>query len=90
MTKKELIDRLQKNMGTSTTNSGDYMLHAVCDTIAQCLIDGHEVPLPGIGKIIVKPTAARTARNPKTGQPVQVPAGRKAVLRVGKELREAL
>ena len=48
------------------------------------------MPLPHIGKLQVRDVAARTGRNPKTGEPVEIPAKRKAVLVAGKELKEAM
>lgn len=54
------------------------------------LLSGGEVPLPSVGKIKVQTTAARTGRNPRTGEPLDIPGGRKAYLVPGKDLKEAL
>jgi len=55
------------------------------------LMEGEgDVSLPGIGKLVVKKTNERKARNPKTGESVTVPAGRKIVLKVSKSLKDSL
>ena len=54
------------------------------------LLDGGEISLPGLGKLKVKETSARTGRNPRTGERIDIPASRKVVFTPGKEFKEAL
>lgn len=54
------------------------------------LLGGGEVPLPYLGKLHTKDTAAREGRNPRTGATITIPAGRKVVFNIGKGLKEAL
>lgn len=65
-------------------------LAAFCDVAAAELIGGGEIPLPGLGKLKVKRTSARTGRNPRTGEAIEIPASRKVVFTPGKEFRETL
>ena len=65
-------------------------LAAFCDVAAAELIGGGEIPLPGLGKLKVKGTSARTGRNPRTGEAIEIPASRKVVFTPGKEFKEAL
>lgn len=65
-------------------------LAAFCDVAAAELIGGGEIPLPGLGKLKVKGTSARTGRNPRTGETIEIPASRKVVFTPGKEFKEAL
>ena len=51
---------------------------------------GGDVPLPKLGKLKSKDVAARTARNPRTGEKIDVPAGRKICFAACSELRDAL
>jgi len=44
------------------------------DLVVEKLKEGDEVPLPGLGKFVAKQRAPRKARNPKTGEIVEVPA----------------
>ena len=59
-------------------------LAAFCDVAAAELIGGGEIPLPGLGKLKVKGTSARTGRNPRTGETIEIPASRKVVFTPGK------
>jgi len=46
--------------------------------------------LPGLGKLVLVNRAARVGRNPKTGQPIQIPAKRVLKFRVAKAAKEAV
>ncbi|HZT23064.1 MAG TPA: HU family DNA-binding protein [Verrucomicrobiae bacterium] len=46
--------------------------------------------LPGIGKLVLKNRAARVGRNPKTGEPIQIPAKRVVKFRVAKACKDAI
>lgn len=89
MTKAELVKALQDATGLSGVQAGQ-SLNWLGDIMAAELIGGGEVPLPGIGKLKIKETKARSGRNPKTGETIQIAAGRKAVLVVSKELKDSL
>ena len=63
---------------------------ALCKVIQAELLGGGEVPLPGVGKLKVKATAARKGRNPKTGESINIPAGQRVTFSPSKELKEAM
>lgn len=94
MTKLELL----KDWQEALRNGGVTLSHAQCDTalktLCESLIAGLRndsvVSLPGIGKLCVKETKARTGRNPQTGQALTIPAGKKVALVVSKDLKERL
>lgn len=65
-------------------------LLAFCSVAAAELLAGGEISLPGLGKLKVKATSSRTGRNPRTGEIIEIPAGRKVVFSPGKDFREAL
>ena len=95
MTKNELLrawqEKTEKDIPSGLSMvKHDTLLNCLCKVIADELARGGEVPLPHIGKLQVRDVAARTGRNPKTGEPVEIPAKRKAVLVAGKELKEAM
>ncbi|SRR5258708_2750093 len=46
--------------------------------------------LPGIGKLVLVNRAARTGRNPATGQPIQIPAKKVLKFRVAKAAKDAI
>ena len=61
----------------------------VGDLVAQ-IKTGAKVRIAGLGVLEIRNRPARTARNPATGEPVQVAASRKLVFRAAKELKEAV
>lgn len=67
---------------------------AILDELAELataeLIETGEFPLPGLGKLKAKTTAARTARNPKTGEPVSIPERTVVKFTVAKALKDAV
>ncbi len=89
MTKAELIKAFKESTDFSSAEASQY-IDQLGDIMASELLAGGEVPIPGIGKLKVKNTAARTARNPRTGETINVPAGRKVVFVPGKEFKESL
>ena len=70
----------------STVNA---VVSATIDAIADALRNGEEVKLPGLGTFKPKPVAERTRRNPKTGEPMTVPAHTKIVFKPAAGLRGA-
>jgi DNA-binding protein HU-beta len=89
MNKAELVADVADRMGDSK-QKGEEAVNAVFDAISAALRKGDEVRLPAFGVFDVKETAARTARNPQTGEEVKVPAGKKARFKPGKALKESL
>lgn len=65
-------------------------LQAFCSVAAAELLAGGEISLPGLGKLKAKATSSRTGRNPKTGEAIEIPAGRKVVFSPSKDFKEAL
>lgn len=51
---------------------------------------GAKVRIPGFGILLVKKTAARTGRNPATGETIKIPAKKKVAFRVSKDLKAAV
>lgn len=89
MNKSELVADVAERLGDSKLRAEE-AVNAVFEAIATALRRGDKVQLPAFGVFDVKQTAARTARNPKTGEDVPVPAGRKARFKPGKALKDAL
>lgn len=91
----ELISKWQEEIHTSTgvvrtKTEIDRQFRILCFVIASELQAGGEVSLPGVGKLKVTRLSARQGRNPRTGEPLAIPARKKVVLVMGKELKEAL
>ena len=76
MNKQELIKDIAER-GEFTKADAEAALKAVQGAIAAVLVNGGKITLPGFGTFKVVETAARTGRNPQTGEPVEIPAKRK-------------
>ena len=89
MNKAELVADVAERMSDSKMKAEE-AVNAVFEAITHALKRGDEVRLPAFGVFVVSETAARTARNPQTGEQVPVPAGKRARFRPGKALKEAI
>lgn len=89
MNKAELVADVAERMSESKMKAEE-AINAVFESIVDTLKRGGDVRLPSFGVFDVKETAARTARNPQTGEEVKVPAGKKARFKPGKALKDAL
>jgi len=66
------------------------VISAILDTITEALANGERVEIRGFGAFSVRSRNPRKARNPKTGQPVDVPKKNTPFFVVGKELKEKI
>lgn len=89
MNKSELIDAIAAAADLSKADSGR-ALDAVTETITQALKGGDSVSLVGFGTYSVKDRAARTGRNPQTGEPIQIKAAKIPSFKAGKGLKDAV
>ncbi len=60
------------------------------ESIAGALKDGDEVRLPVFGTFSVRQRKASEGRNPRTGEPIQIPASNQPKFKAGKTLKQAL
>lgn len=89
MNKAELITAVS-NKVTVSKNDIDEVITAFTNVITNALVDGDRVTLSGFGTYEVVERAARTARNPKTGEPISVPASKVPKFKPGKTLKNAI
>ena len=66
------------------------MLDNLRDEIVQSLLDGRRVNVFGLGTFEVRATREKMGRNPKTGEKIQIPAGRKVVFKAAKGLKDQM
>ena len=66
------------------------MLTQMIEMIAKSLKKGEKIRLSGLGILQVRKRAARTGRNPQTGEPIKIKASKKIAFRAAKELKEAV
>lgn len=89
MNKAELVSEVAEKVGKSKTEITE-IVDAVFDAMTHALVSKDEIRIPGFGVFAVAETAPRKARNPQTGEEVDVPAGHKARFRPGKGLKDAV
>ena len=89
MNKQGLADWVHGKLG-GTKVQAEQVVDNVIDTIVGSLKKGEEVSIAGLGIFAVKARAARTARNPRTGESVQVPAMKVPKFRAAKALKDAV
>ena len=87
MNKTELIAAVAEKTGLSKKDS-DAAVAAVVDAITESLVQGEKVQLVGFGSFEVKKRAARVGRNPKTKEPIDIPASTVPVFKAGKVLKD--
>lgn len=82
MTKAELVVAVAKKLDVSQADA-QKSLDGVIAAIEEAVVAGEVVKIPGFLTIEPKLTVARVARNPKSGEAINVPAGRKVSVTVG-------
>ncbi len=89
ITKTDLVDKVAA--ATEITKAeATKVVAAVLDAIKDELAAGNEVNIAGFGKFVVRDRAARTGKNPATGEAIQIPATKAPAFVAGKALKDAI
>jgi DNA-binding protein HU-beta len=89
MNKAELIDKVAAAAELNKA-SATRAVEAVLDGISASLQGGEQVTLSGFGTFSVTTRAARTGRNPRTGESIAIPASKNPKFKAGKGLKDAV
>ncbi|WP_350333932.1 HU family DNA-binding protein [Coralliovum pocilloporae] len=89
MNKNELIAKVAETSELSKAAAGQ-AVEATFDAIADALKSGDEVRIIGFGNFSVTERAASEGRNPRTGEPIQIPASKTPKFKAGKGLKDAV
>ena len=89
MNKMELVAAMAEKSGLSKKDC-EAALGAFTDTLAEAMKAGNKVQLVGFGSFEVKARAARTGLNPRTKEPVAIPAAKLPVFKPGKALKDSI
>lgn len=89
MNKKELVAALAEKAGMTKVDAGA-VLETVITIISEELAKGEEVVLYGLGKFEVRERAARSGRNPATGEAITIPASKSPAFKAAKALKDAV
>jgi len=89
VTKKDIVEEIARRTGMTQAET-KAVLEGLLDAISSTLRDGKNIEIRGFGRFKVRPRRARTARNPRTGELVQVEGGVKPVFEASRELKALL
>lgn len=89
VTKKDIVDAIAARTGLTQVDT-KIIVECFLDSIAKSLRDGKNIEIRGFGRFKVKEKKARVARNPRTGDMVQIEAGFKPIFEASKELKTVL
>jgi integration host factor beta subunit len=90
MTKSVLIEKVSEKVEGLTRNQTEIVVDTVFDSIKKALMQGEKIEIRGFGNFRLKTRNPRKARNPKTGESVEVPGKKVLYFKVGKALKETL
>ena len=89
MSKKEFVDAYAKATG-ETKKRSEELVNQFLDTVEESLLKGDSVQFVGWGTFDVQKRAARTGRNPQTGEEIKIAASKAPVFKAGKSLKDAV
>jgi DNA-binding protein HU-beta len=89
MNKTDLIDEIASRADLSKSQAQN-ALEATLDAIQEQVAQGNKVSITGFGNFERRERAARTGRNPQTGEEMQVPASKAPAFKPGKSFKDAV
>lgn len=89
MNKSELIEAMADSADISKAAAGR-ALEGMIEGITGALKKGDTVSVVGFGTFVVRERAARTGRNPKTGEAIEIKASKSPAFKAGKALKDAV
>ena len=87
MKKSDLVDLVAGKLGLPRPQV-EQTIESLLDAVADGLAKGERVDIRGFGAFQVRESAARSGRNPRTGETIQIAARKTPTFKVGKELRD--
>ncbi len=89
MNKAELINAVSEKAEISKKDT-ESAVNAFTNVVADALVNGDKVQIVGFGTFEVTERAARTGRNPKTGETIEIAASKSPKFKAGKALKDAI
>jgi len=89
MNKAEIVEHVRNTL-ECTRADAERAVEGIIEQIVETLKKGEEVSIAGLGIFSTKTRPARTGRNPRTGEAIQVAAARVAKFRAAKALKDAV
>lgn len=89
MTKAELIGAVQKKIDIKVSKKDlGIIVQGLFDVVQDTLADGDKISIVGFGTFDVKSRGERQGKNPKTGEPLVIPASKTPHFKAGKNFKE--
>ena len=89
MNKNDLIDAVAERTSLAKSDAAR-AVEAVLSAVTDALKTGDSVTISGFGTFVTKSRAARTGRNPRTGEAIAIPASKVPGFKAGKGLKDAV
>ena len=89
MTKADLIESVATK-ADMPKGQAERVVNLVFDDIVAALKNGQKVNVSGFGTFQISERKARSGRNPKTGETIEIPASKSAKFKAGKSLKDTL
>ena len=89
MNKADLVGKVAEKAGL-TKKDAEKAINAFVASVQEALVKKDKIQLIGFGTFEVKERAARTGRNPQTGEAIKIAASKAPVFKVGKALKDAV
>jgi DNA-binding protein HU-beta len=90
MNKQDLINEVVKNLPSVSKSKAQKAIEAIFSVISEALSKGAKVTLSGFGTFYIAQRRARKGVNPRTKQPITIPAASVPKFRAGKNLGKAV
>ncbi|NHC47513.1 HU family DNA-binding protein [Motilibacter aurantiacus] len=89
MNKSTLVDAISRDAGLGSA-AAEAALSALVGAITRALAEGDKVTIPGFGTFEVRERAARSGRNPRTGEPMEIAASKAPAFKPATALKDAV
>ncbi len=89
MNKTELVGKVAERSGM-TKKDTERFVNTLIDVVQEAIATGDTVAILGFGTFVARERPARQGRNPRTGEPIDIPASRIPVFRPGRTFRESV
>ena len=89
MNRAELVAKIAE-LSELTKKDAEKALTAFISSVTEALKDGEKVQLVGFGTFETRKREARTGRDPRTGNPIKIPASLSPAFKAGKALKDAI
>jgi nucleoid DNA-binding protein len=89
VTKRDLVNDISSRTGLPQIETKK-IIECFLDSVARSLIEGNNIEIRGFGRFKIRNRNGYKARNPRTGEPIEIEAGKKPVFEPSKELKKVL